>query len=124
MFIAFTIMGVLTRADASIFISQGPYGLGKIIIWFIFFSFLGFTIYCNSKESFFKSLKRISELYWGWQIGLDLYIGLLLPLLIIYLQGGTFIFLLWLIPVIINANLFTLLYLALNYDALVAHFIV
>ena len=123
-FIVFAIAGIATKADASIFISHGPYSLGKYITWLLFFGFLGYTLYANSKESFFKSLKRISEMYWGWQIGLDLCIGLLLPLLIIYLHGGTFVFLLWIVPVIINANLFTLLYFALNYDSLVAHFMV
>ncbi|MEL7423772.1 MAG: hypothetical protein AAFN81_12310 [Bacteroidota bacterium] len=122
-FIVFVIIGIITKEDSSIFLSQGPYSSGKYIIWLLFFGFFGFTLYCNSRESFFKSLKRISEMYWGWQIGLDLYIGLLLPLLIIYLHGGAFVFLLWIVPVLINANLFTLLYFALNYDSLVAHFL-
>ena len=122
-FIGFLIMALLTKKDASIFISQGPYGLGKYITWLIFFGFFGYTIYCSRKENFYKSIKRISEMYWGWQVGLDLYIGLLLPLLIIYLHGGSFVFLLWIVPVLINANLFTLLYFALNYDSLVAQFI-
>lgn len=122
LFIGFAIMGISTREDASIFLSQGPYSFGKYIVWLLFFSFLSFTIYCGTRESFFKSVKRISEMHWGWQIGIDLYIGLLLPLLIIYLHGGAFIFLLWLIPVLINANLFTLLYFALNYDSLIAQF--
>jgi len=62
-------------------------------------------------------------MYWGWQIIIDLYIGLLLPLFIIYSHGGAVILLLWIVPVFINANLFTLLYFALNYDSLVAHFL-
>ena len=123
-FIAFAIMGVATKADEAIFVSQGPYSFGKYFIWGLFFSFLGYTIYCGTKENFFKSIKRMSEMYWGWQVGIDLYIGLLLPLFIIYLHGGGFVLLLWLIPILLNANLFTLLYFALNYDALVAHFIV
>lgn len=117
-------MGTATKKDASIFISHGPHGYGKYIIWLLLFGFLGFTLYVNKKENFFKSLKRINEMHWGRQIGLDLYIGLLLPLVIIYLHGGSFVFLLWIVPVLINANLFTLLYFALNYDSLVAHFIV
>lgn len=121
-FTVFAIIGIATKQDASIFVSHGPYGYGKYIFWALFLGFFGFTLYCNSKESFFKSIKRMSEMYWGWQVGLDLYIGLLLPLLIIYLQGGTLVFLIWVVPIIINANLFTLLYFALNYDTVVAHF--
>lgn len=122
-FIGFAIMALMTKKDASIFISHGPYGIGKYITWILFFGFMGYTIQCSRKENFFKSLKRISEMYWGRQIGIDLYIGLLLPLLIIYLHGGSVVLLLWVIPVLINANLFTLLYFALNYDSLVAQFV-
>ena len=122
LFIAFTVMALMTMRDESIFLSQGPHAWGKYLVWLIFFGFLGFTLYCSAKENFFKSVKRINQMLWGRQIGLDLYIGLLLPLLIIYLHGGPIVFLLWLIPVIINANLFTLLYFALNYDSILTHF--
>lgn len=121
-FAVFAIIGIVTKQDASLFVSEGPYGYGKYVLWALFFGFFGFTLYCNSQESFFKSIRRMSEMYWGWQVGLDLYIGLLLPLLIIYMQGGTVVFLIWLVPIIINANLFTLLYFAINYDSVVAHF--
>lgn len=123
-FIAFAIMALATKKDSSIFISHSPYGFGKYIIWLLLFSFLGYTIHCSRKENFFKSIKRISEMYWGWQVGIDLYIGLLLPLLIIYLNGGSIVLMIWVVPVLINANLFTLLYFALNYDSLVTQFIV
>ena len=122
-FIAFAVMAIVTRKDASIFMSHGAYGFGKYITWLIFFSFLSYTIYCSRKENFFKSIKRMSKMYWGWQVGIDLYIGLLLPLLIIYMHGGSVVLLLWIVPILINANLFTLLYFSLNYDSLVAHFI-
>lgn len=124
LFLGFALLAIATKADAHIFISQSPYGFGKYIVWILFFGFLGYSVYCSTRENFFKSAKRISEMFWGWQIGLDLYIGLLLPLLIIYLHGGVFVFLLWLMPVLIYANLATLLYIALNYDSLMAHFII
>lgn len=123
-FLAFAIMALATKKDASVFMSHGPYALGKYIIWLLFFSFFGYTIYSSRKENFFKSIKRMSEMYWGWQVGIDLYIGLLLPLCIIYMHGGPIVFLLWIVPVLLNANLFTLLYFALNYDALISQFIV
>lgn len=122
-FIVFAGIGIATKKDASIFISShNQYGVGKYMIWLLFFSFFSYTIYCSRKENFYKSMKHISQMYWGWQVVIDLYIGLMLPLLIIYLHGGVFIFLLWLIPIVINANLFTLLYFALNYDSILAHF--
>ena len=121
-YIGFTIVAFWTKQDESAFISLSQYGYGKYILWLILFGFLAYSFYCGKKENFFKSVKRVNEMYWGRQIGIDLYIGLLLPLLIIYLHGGSFIFLLWLVPVILYANLATLLYFALNYDSLLAYF--
>jgi hypothetical protein len=124
LFIGFAFFAIWTREDTFIFISQGPYAFGKYMVWIIFFFFFGYSIYCSSRENFFKSVIRISEMFWGWQIGIDLYVGLMLPLLIIYLHGGVFVLLIWLIPVLIYANLATLLYLALNYDSLISHFMI
>lgn len=123
LFVGFACVAIGTRQDEFIFVSQGPYGFGKYAIWAIFFGFFCYSFYSSTKENFFKSLMQISEMLWGWQIGMDLYIGLMLPLLIIYLQGGLLVFLIWLFPILIYANLATLLYFALNYDTLVNHFI-
>lgn len=120
LFMAFALVAIMTREDQSVFISHGPYGFGKYIAWLVFLGFLAYSIYCSRKENFFKSVKRIGNMHWGRQIGIDLYIGLLLPLVLIYLQGGLVVLLLWLLPIFIYANLATLLYLALNYDALIA----
>lgn len=122
-FMGFALVAIWTRKDESVFVSQGPYGFGKYIAWILFIGFLAYSIHCSRKENFFKSVKQIGKLHWGRQIGIDLYIGLLLPLVLIYLQGGALVLLLWLLPVLIYANLATLLYLALNYDALISHFI-
>jgi hypothetical protein len=121
-FIVFACIGIATKKDTSISISQSEFGVGKYIIWLLFFSFFGYTIYCTRKENFYKSIRHISQMYWGRQVIIDLYIGVMLPLLIIYLHGGPIIFLLWLLPIVINANLFTLLYFALNYDSILIHF--
>lgn len=121
-FIVFACIGIVTKKDASIFISHSPHSIGKYIIWLLFFSFFSYTIYCSKKENFYKSMRHISQMYWGWQVVIDLYIGVMLPLLIIYLHGGIFIFLLWIFPILINVNLFTLLYFALNYDSILAYF--
>ena len=124
LFIVLAMVAVRTRQDESVFVSQGPYGFGKYIAWALFIGFLAYSVQCSRKENFFKSVVRIGNMYWGRQIGIDLYIGLLLPLVLIYLHGGAIVLLLWLVPVLIYANLATLLYLALNYDALVRHFII
>ena len=108
----------------NIFISDGPYGLGKILVWLIWLLFLAYSLRISWKENFFKSLVKMNPILWSRQIGLDLYIGLLLPLFIIYLnQGSLLVMLIWFLPIFVFANLATLIYMALNYDSIIAHFI-
>ena len=65
-----------------------------------------------------------SKYYWTKQIGIDLYLGVAVSGAIIYLnEGSLFILGLWLLPLVLFANLATLLYFAMNYDSLVAHFL-
>lgn len=124
LFIGFAFFAILYREDKFIFVSQTQYGFGKQIIWTIFFCFFAYSVYSSRKENFFKSLIQISKMFWGRQILIDLYIGLLIPLTLIYLHGGVLVFLIWLVPVLIYANLAILLFLALNYDSLVSYFII
>ena len=58
-------------------------------------------------------------LHWGRQIGTDLYVGLFISLFIIFLNGGALVTLLWLVPILIYANLVVLLYIAINFESIV-----
>ncbi|MFT4629331.1 MAG: hypothetical protein ACI8PV_000441 [Dinoroseobacter sp.] len=78
----------LHRGEA-MFVSAGPYSLGKPIVWLILIAILIYTLRISSKENFFKSLNKLHPILWHRQIGLDLYIGLLIPLFIIYLNQGS-----------------------------------
>ena len=105
-------------------VGEGAYPYGKAILWCVWLAFLGYSLSISWRENFFKSLSRMQPILWSRQIGLDLYIGLLLPLFLIYLNEGSWLItLLWLLPILVFANLATLVYLALNYDALIAHFV-
>ncbi len=59
-------------------------------------------------------------MHWGRQISADLYLGLFIALIIIFLNDGALVTLLWLVPILISANLAVLLYLALNFDTIVS----
>lgn len=124
LFIGFSIFAIATRQDEHIFLSEGPYGYGKYITWVIFIAFFGYSFYSGLKENFFKTLKTMTSLYWGRQIGMDLYIGLIFSIVIIAIHGGTWTLLIWILPILFYANLATLLYLALNYDSIIQHFLV
>jgi len=57
-------------------------------------------------------------------VSADLYLGLCLTLFVAYLnEGSVLVVLLWLLPTLFFANLATLLYFAVHYDAIVARFL-
>lgn len=115
---------IATHSGQAVFLSSGPYPYGKPLLWLILLLFLLYSLKISAREDFFHSLKRMNSILWTRQIGLDLYIGLLVPLFIIYLnEGSLLIFALWILPIFVFANLAALLYLALNYDAIILRFI-
>jgi len=120
---AFAAIAISQAGNEPLFASSGPYAPGKYIVWAIYFGFLAFSIYCTTQENFFKTLGKMTQMHWGRQVGIDLYIGLLVPLFLIYLvEGSLLVVALWFIPILIFANLATFLFLALNYVTIVAHF--
>lgn len=126
LWIAYAVFAAIAVSQADnepLLASSGPYAAGKYLVWTIYFGFLGFSIYCTTQENFFKTLGKMTSMHWGRQVGIDLYIGLLVPLFLIYLiEGSLVVVALWFIPIFIFANLATFLYLALNYVTIVAYF--
>lgn len=123
-YFAFAAYAILTHNNEPVFSTAGPYGFGKAIVWLILAGFLAYTIYCYQQENFFKSVSKINSFLWGRQIGIDLYLGLLIPLTLIFLNEGSLLAVaIWFLPILVMANLATLLYIALNYQSLVAHFV-
>lgn len=105
-----------------VFSFSGSHAPFKAIIWLTFLAFLAYSYYASRHESLFRTVGVMNSLYWGRQIGADLYIGCFLAMFIIYLNDGALAAALWLIPTLLFANLSILLYFALNFEKLVAHF--
>lgn len=123
-FALFAGIAVYFHQGEPLFISQSPYMAGKIMTWILFFGFLAYSYYCSMKENIFKTIQAIWPLHWARQIGLDLYLGLVITMSIIYLNEGSLLILaLWFIPIIVFANLATLLYFAMNFDSVISHFL-
>ncbi|WP_422362043.1 hypothetical protein [Reichenbachiella sp.] len=123
-YFVFVLLVILNHKGEHPFISESAYPLGKYLIWGVYLSFLSYSLYCSSQENFFSTLRKLYPLHWARQIGLDLYLGLVLSLSLIYLnEGSILVVLIWLIPVLIYANLAILLYVALNYDSIISHFL-
>lgn len=116
---AFALFAIYANLDETTFRFGGPLGGVKALVWLGLFGFLGYSIYCSTQENFFRSVKSIASLYWGRQVGIDLYLGLCIGLFVIFLNDGLLVALIWLVPVLIYANLVFLLYLALHFDDIV-----
>ena len=123
LFAGFVAAAILTHTGEPVFLSEGRYAIGKPIVWCCFILFVGYSYYCSTRENIFRTIRSLWAFHWGRQIGIDLYLGLVISSFIIYLNEGSLLVLgLWLIPILLFANLATLLYFALNYDSIVKLF--
>ena len=120
---AFAVYAVYTYWHETMFRFSGPLGGTKLLVWLALAGFLIYSLYCSSREDLFRSIGTIARLHWGRQIGMDLYLGLFIGMLIIYLHEGATAVLIWLIPTLVFANLSFLLYVAINFDSIVVKFL-
>ncbi len=96
----------------------------KFVAWAVFGLFVGYTLYCSWHENMFLSIRKMAALHWGRQVGIDLYIGLLLFLIFVYFNEQSMaMVLVWLLPTILYGNIIPLLYFASRFDSIVAAFL-
>ncbi len=123
-FAAFALAAFALYGHPQVFEFKGHVGLIKACVWLAFLAFVAYSYYCSTRENIFRTIRTMNGLYWGRQIGIDLYIGVSLFLVFIFLHEGSIIPLLfWLIPTLLFANLATLLYIAINLESILARFI-
>jgi len=120
LYVLFVAAALFFSADERVLAFDGPLGAVKALVWATWLGFLAFSIHCSRRESLFRTVPKLAEYHWGRQIMLDLYLGLGLALLVVYLNEGGVAVLLWLVPTLLFANLAVLLYFAIHFEALVA----
>lgn len=122
MWISFALLvavAIIFNGEEHPFISTSSYPAGKYIAWIAFLAFTSYSYYCGQRDNLFKTIKVMMGRAWGRQIGIDLYIGISLFMILIFVhQDSTLIPLLWLLPALTFVNLSSLLYIALHYDSL------
>ena len=101
-----------------IFSFTGNLGILKLVVWVAFAAFLAYSVYCSFQENIFRTIRKIAEFHWGKQIGINLYLGLFMFQVFIYLHEGSLAAVLWLVPTILFANLSALLYLGIHFDSI------
>ena len=119
LYVAFALYALIANFQDTTFQFSGTLGGMKAIVWLALIGFLAYSVFCSFRENFFRSVRSIATLHWGRQIGADLYLGLAIAIFIIFLNEGALIALIWLVPILIYANLVVLLYLAINFDSIV-----
>ncbi len=123
LFAAFVACTLALEWRDTLFEFDGASGVAKCVAWLVFLCFTSYSVYCSFRENLFASVSSMARLHWGRQIGIDLYLGLALSLVAIYLHEGALALVLWLVPVLLFANLATLLYVAIHFESLVARFV-
>ena len=96
----------------------GTRGVLKLAVWAALLAFLAYSFECSRHENLVKTVRTMGQYYWGRQIMTDLYLGLFLGFIVIYLNEGWLVLLIWLIPMLIYANLVFLLYFAIHFDSI------
>jgi len=122
-YFGFAAFAMATHTREPLFMSEEPYSTGKLVTWVILICFLVYSLYCTKQEDIFQTFKKLKPYHWFRQITLDLYIGLLIPLTIIYLDQGLSVMMMWVIPMLLLVNLASLLYLAINFQSLLSYFV-
>ncbi len=120
---AFASYAIYANWHQTMFQFGGPLGAVKIALWAALIGFLAYSVYCTSREDLFRSIGVIATLHWGRQIGADLYLGLFVGIFLIYLNEGAVVALIWVLPTLAFANLSILLYMAINFETIVAKFL-
>ena len=116
----FLALAVLYGGREPFFTTGSPFVAGKYLLLIVFLAFVGYSLHATRRENFFKSVVKINRFYWGRQIGLDLYISVFMSLALIYFHEGSLaVMMLWLLPVLVFANLAILPYIILNYGSIV-----
>lgn len=118
-FFAISATAVAANWSPQLWEIRNSYSYGKYALWLAYFAFVAYGLYATRREDFFKAVRKVGSLYWGRQIGIDLYIGFVFFLFFIgFHQHSVAAAALWAIPVLIYGNQLSLLYLAIHYESI------
>lgn len=119
----FLVLALIFGARENLVTTTAPFPIAKYVIFGGYIAFLAYSLIATKRENFFKSISILNRLWWGRQVGIDLYISVGLSLALIWMIDGPLVLLLWAVPVIIFANLAILPYILLNYAAIVSQLV-
>ena len=120
-FFAFCAIAIATNWDAALFDFSGAKGSVRLVLIAAWIAFTAYSLICSRHENLFRTVGTMSKLYWGRQIGIDLYISVFLSIAFVYLVTGSIgQTLFWGAAFIPFANQAILLFVILNLDRILA----
>lgn len=122
-FFIFVAIATLTNWSDDLLRFDGPVGITRAVLIAVWIGFLIYSIYCSARENLFRTIGEMAKFHWGRQIGIDLYISVLLSIGLVYLVTGSVLeTVLWAIPFIPFANQAILLFIILRLEDIIAAF--
>ncbi len=123
-FWAFVAVALFTHWSPQLFQFNDAVGMVRLLLIIMWVAFVGYSMICSRHENIFKTIGVMNKLYWGRQIGIDLYISVFLSIGLVYLVTGSLLHTaLWSLAFVPFANMAILLFIILYLDEIVAVFI-
>lgn len=119
----FVCIALFTHWDAELLQFNDTIDFIRLFLIIVWIAFAIYSVICSRHENIFKTIGTMNTLWWGRQIGIDLYISVFLSIALVYLVTGSLLqTLLWSLAFIPFANMAILLFIILNLDKIVTAF--
>ena len=120
-FFGFSAIAIGLNWDPDLLDPRGTNGTVRLVLIAAWVAFTAYSIHCSRHENLFRTVGAMSKLYWGRQIGIDLYISVGLSIAFVYLVTGSIVTtLFWSLAFIPFANQAILLFVILYLDDILA----
>lgn len=88
-FFAFCAIAIGLHGNAGLLDFSGTTGLIRLVLIAVWVAFTAYSLICSRHENLFRTVGTMSKLWWGRQIGIDLYISVFLSVALVYLVTGS-----------------------------------
>ena len=120
-FFGFTAIAIALNWSPRLIDFDSATGAIRLVLIIVWIAFTAYSLHCSRHENLFQTVGKMSRLYWGRQIGIDLYISVFLSIGLVYLVTGSPVqTLFWGLAFIPFANQAILLFVILYLDRIFA----
>ncbi|MEO1043146.1 MAG: hypothetical protein AAFX52_12740 [Pseudomonadota bacterium] len=122
-FVLFVVIALATQWNGDLLTINNGKGAVRMVLLALWLGFCGYSVLASRRENFFKTVRNMARLYWGRQIGADLYLSVFLSIGLVWLVTSSVTeTILWSLAFIPFANMAILLFVILRLDDILAAF--